>query len=409
MSAPVVAYGGPKAVREKTDVARAQESTPSGEPFYRDRDSDLPVVALVISLLLAGMFVAWRIWRRRTLGFKPYELPPRPRHGVSPQSDHARASRSPQGSRTAPVPGEGARGGSRAPDGPGRSAAPARLGPPGAIDSDPATDHRRNAPSSLDGSGTSIRLSTPRRTEQLSAPRSVNDDDSDRHPAAHTRTNDAAPQRLDPERTDPSAERLSLEQRVNEYRQLVHELAELHRRDLDHLHQRLAQMEARLAEGLRPPTTERATSVAEAARGPSPDEAAPPAPHTLEGRLLQIWNDFNWEQGKPSLSVIERVLRDESYDLVENIVGTYALAVPVRSGDDPHTPVYVLPFLGKANALYDDSLFERPQTGDSSRVRAAAKVRFAERGVARASLERLKAGNEKLSQVFTVLQPGRIE
>jgi hypothetical protein len=124
---------------------------------------------------------------------------------------------------------------------------------------------------------------------------------------------------------------------------------------------------------------------------------------------LQIWNDLDWDQGKPPLSKIERLLRGEGYDLVEGIVGTYALAVPCRSGDDARSTVYVLPFLGKANALYDDSLFERPAQGDSARVRAVAKVRFAERGASRASLERLKAGNEKLSQVFTVIEPGRIE
>jgi hypothetical protein len=130
---------------------------------------------------------------------------------------------------------------------------------------------------------------------------------------------------------------------------------------------------------------------------------------SLEGRLLRLWNEVDWEHGAPSLSPIHQLLQDESYELVEGIVGIYALAVPLRAAD-ASCPVFVLPILGKANALYDGSLFSRPQDGDSELVKGAAKLRFVGPAGARTvSLERLKAGHEKLSQVFTVVEPGRIE
>lgn len=131
-------------------------------------------------------------------------------------------------------------------------------------------------------------------------------------------------------------------------------------------------------------------------------------PRSTEDQLLQIWNEVDWEHGTPSLSPAEQLLGREGYDLVEGIAGIYALAVP-RCPDDA-LPVLALPLLGKANTLYDGLLFHRPQAGDSELVKAAAKLQFRDSAGARTlSLERLKAGHEKLSQVFAVVELGRIE
>jgi hypothetical protein len=192
----------------------------------------------------------------------------------------------------------------------------------------------------------------------------------------------------------------ALEQRVEQQQQ-----------DLRQVHDRIDRIESRADGAGRAALVERTASDTPAAPPPAvPAVAATTGPEILEGRLLTIWNALDWEQGKPPLSAIEDLLRDEGYDFIDGIVGTYALAVPRRPGDDPDAPVYLLPFLGKANAHYDDSLFERPPHGDSQRVSAVAKLRFVERGGLReVLLERLRAGNAKLSQVLTVVAPGRIE
>jgi hypothetical protein len=208
----------------------------------------------------------------------------------------------------------------------------------------------------------------------------------------------------------PSAEALPLKRDVGEILHLLREHARWHESVVQHLYSRLDEIATRVAAPGWSPGVERAVASRHPTPPATPVDLPPARGHdSLEGRMLQMWNDVDWEHGAPSLSAVEQMLRDERYDLVEGIVGTYALAVPHR-GDDARAPVYVLPFLGKANSHYDDSLFDRPQHGDSARVSAAAKVQFVDRGGARAaSLERLKAGNERLTQVFTVVEPGRIE
>jgi hypothetical protein len=223
-----------------------------------------------------------------------------------------------------------------------------------------------------------------------------------------------APRLHDAERSMPSSSIATAIDYLVEIRGMLHQLLDYQSAMIGNVSERLGAIEAHFpAQG----GVER-TALAGVERAAAASRWAPPSPRptpsadheSLEDRLLQKWNDVDWDQGTPSLSQIEQLLQDESYDLVEGIVGAYALAVPHRAADDWRTPIYILPLLRKANTHYDVALFVRPEQGDSAWLRAPAKVQFAEHGGSRtALLERLKAGNERLTQVFKVIEQGRIE
>jgi hypothetical protein len=336
-----------------TDGAGIASSQPPWHAREPEHHTDLTVVWVVGFVVLAALVSMW-FARGRDRRDDRYELPPRPRRrGSKPSSHEAPAAL--HGSGTSSLASERGRSTSNQPEA-DRSPAPRQLVSPG-------PDERAGAERPGHGARSTVAA------------------------AAYV----------------PAAE-------LDEIRRQLGDLKYAHETDARQILERLDDLQ-RLVAMVRWQATERA---------PSGDREAPPHPardsvptaglDSLEGRLLQVWNDVDWEHGAPSLSQIQRLLRDESYDLVEGIVGTYALAVPQRSGDDARSPVYILPFLGIANKHYDGSLFDRPQHGDSARLSAAAKVQFVERAETRwASLERLKAGAEKLSQVFTVVEPGRIE
>jgi hypothetical protein len=404
MSAPSVAYGAPaKPAHDKTVLRGDEVQSPK---LYSDSESDLLAIALIVLVLIAGLLVVLHIRRRgRGLG-RGLEIMPRA-YSAPLQLEHAAAGPVQQGSRTARGVDDD-RTSSTAADEPRRHTEPTRLVP--GAERTGAAGPRRDA-ANFDGHGAGNRPAAQRRTEPYAAARGPDANDTDRRPA-YPPASDAWPHQIDAKPSDAPRERLSLEQRVTELQHTVHELEQLRSTELAQLaqlHGRVAELEARLAELSRPPADERASSVIGVAFRQTSDDTATSGPQTLENRMLQIWNGINWDQARPSLSVIETVLQCERYELIEGILGTYALAVPARSGDDARAPVYVLPILGKANKMYDGWLFERPLEGDSATLRRAAKVRFSEGGTARSALERLKAGNEKLNQVFTVIQPGRIE
>ena len=80
-------------------------------------------------------------------------------------------------------------------------------------------------------------------------------------------------------------------------------------------------------------------------------------------------------------------------------------AQQVRAG----APVYMLPLLRKVNAYYDASFFSRPEEGDSSTIESPAKVRFnGDRTSRELVIGKLKAGEERLADAFTVLERGKV-